>query len=377
MPGPRSVVAPKRWFTSARRGRGSRRCLCIVAWLAAVPLLAQQPAPSQPYVLHVYTNLMQVPALVLDTEDRPFKHVDTARFAIRLGDGPKFPPAYVRLQGDDPISLSILLDLSGDINDLVPALREAIPALAPDVLHARDHISVYAVDCDLIRTADDLPASRAMLSTAIDHAIDDAGLHGRKKKTAACGDSVPLVNALALIARPLARLPGRRVILVLSNGHDGKSNLKWSQVRQFSAGAGISIFGMTYRDSEIQNSFAIDSPTTEAAGDIDHAENPFGMLCDLTGGIALSISSDHAVSRALPHFVDMLRGRYILEFHRPRNAKPGSYTVNVSLDHAQAHIRVGGTTVHVASAAELATPEIAPAATPTDTPGKVPPPDAP
>jgi hypothetical protein len=188
---------------------------------------------------------------------------------------------------------------------------------------------------------------------------------------------VALVNALALVARPLARLPGRRVILVLSNGHDGKSNLKWSQVRQFTAGAGISVFGMSYGGPGVQASLAVDAPGTEVAGNIDHAENPFGMLCDLTGGIALSISSDRDVSRALPHFVDMLRGRYILEFHRPRNAKPGSYTVNVSLDHTHAHIRVGGTTVHVASAAELATPEIAPADTNTDTPAKAPPPDAP
>ena len=334
----------------------------MIASLCAPPLAAQQPLPSQPYVMHVYTNLMQLPALVLDTDDRPFKHLDTSRFAISLGEGPAFRPVYVRQQGDDPISLSILLDLSGDINDILPALRESIPGLAPDQLHAKDHVSVYALDCKLIRSADDLPANRSTLAEALTKAVTEPALHDRKRKAGVCGRTVALVDALAVIARPMVKLSGRKVILVVSTGYDGKSSLRWSQLRQFVAAESISVFGMTYTSFETPPSLVVDPFATHSGEDIDRAPNPLEALCDLTGGIELSLASNRSVPKALPHFVELLRQRYILEFHRPNDAKAGRYSVNVSLDHTSAHIRVGGTTVHVATAAELATPELAPEA---------------
>jgi VWFA-related protein len=384
MPGPHSFVALKRRPRVAMRGRSSWS-LGLLVWsvacLCALPVVAQDQAPQKPYVLHVYTNLMQLAALVLDTDDRPLKHLDTSRFAMRLEGGPAFRPAYVRLEGDDPISLSILVDLSADISDLLPVLREAIPALAPDQLHAKDHVSVYALDCKLVRTADDIPANRATLAAAFNQAVNEPELHGRKGKPGACGNSVSLVDALAMVARPLSALPGRRVILVLSNGYDGKSSLRWSQLRQFAAAESISVFGMMYTTSGVQPSGFVDPLARQLGADIDRTPNPLGALCDLTGGVAVFLSSDRKVFTALPHFVDTVRGRYILEFHRPNDAKPGRYTVDVTLDRTFAHIRVGGTSVRVATAAELAKPELAPGDIPSGdthkTPSEDTPPNAP
>ena len=43
-----------------------------------------------------------------------------------IDSGPWFRATHVRQEGDDPISLSILLDVSGDAAELMPKIDDAI-----------------------------------------------------------------------------------------------------------------------------------------------------------------------------------------------------------------------------------------------------------
>ncbi len=72
--------------------------------------------------LHVYENLIQIPVLVLDPLRAPLEPIAPRRFAISVDSGPRFRPTHIRQEGDDPISLSILLDASGPENDLLPTI---------------------------------------------------------------------------------------------------------------------------------------------------------------------------------------------------------------------------------------------------------------
>jgi len=87
----------------------------VVLW-SGVGLSAQQelPAPEEPiHTLHVYTNLIQIPTLVLGpNRERLTKPIAENRFSVSIDSGPKFRATHVRLEGDDAISLSILLDVS-------------------------------------------------------------------------------------------------------------------------------------------------------------------------------------------------------------------------------------------------------------------------
>ena len=61
-------------------------------------------------------------------------------------------------KGDDPISLSILLDVSGDAAELMAKMTDAIAALRRCLFIAKDHVSIYALDCSLVRSLNDVPA---------------------------------------------------------------------------------------------------------------------------------------------------------------------------------------------------------------------------
>jgi hypothetical protein len=143
-------------FTVALVLLPNREVICAQTTLAQTP--AAQP-PATP-TLHVYENLKQVPVLVLTSDYRRMKPLDTSKFRLSLDSGPSFRPTHVRQEGDDPISLAILIDASKPYNDMLPQLSQAIAALAPDYLHPHNHVSIYVLDCTLIRTAYDAQANR-------------------------------------------------------------------------------------------------------------------------------------------------------------------------------------------------------------------------
>jgi hypothetical protein len=163
------VVEGQFWHTSGMAGlreRGSRcwfiawstRFFLAVAGLVAVgsgAVVAAQDAPmpkDEPvHTLHVYTNLIQIPTLVLGPNRERLKtSIAESRFSISIDSGPWFRATHVRPEGDDPIAFSILLDVSGDAAELMPKIGDAIADLAPFSLHSKHHVSIYALDCSLV-----------------------------------------------------------------------------------------------------------------------------------------------------------------------------------------------------------------------------------
>jgi hypothetical protein len=113
-----------------------RFSICALGFLAVWVgwgLRAQDvPVPKDGTVptLHVYANLIQIPTLVLWQTREPIKNtIDASNFSISIDSGPWFRATHVRQEGEDPISLSILLDLSGDTAKLMPKIGDALASL--------------------------------------------------------------------------------------------------------------------------------------------------------------------------------------------------------------------------------------------------------
>ncbi len=75
--------------------------LCLAVGLSAVSLAEQEGVTP---TLHVYTNTIQIPVLVLGSDRQPTGLIGGSRFEVSLDSGPKFRATHVRLEGDDPIS---------------------------------------------------------------------------------------------------------------------------------------------------------------------------------------------------------------------------------------------------------------------------------
>jgi hypothetical protein len=97
--------------------------------------------------LHVYVNRIEVPVLVLDHNQRPVQSVLADHFSVSLDSGPRLRPNHVRVQGDAPFSMAILLDLPGPQDQILPRMVNEVAELAQGSLYTVDHLSLYILGC--------------------------------------------------------------------------------------------------------------------------------------------------------------------------------------------------------------------------------------
>ena len=287
--------------------------------------------PATP-TLHVYANLKQVPVLVLTSDYRRMKPLDTSKFRLSLDSGPTFRPTHVRQEGDDPISLAILIDVSKPDNDMLPQLSQAIAALAPDYLHPQDHVSIYVLDCTLIRTAYYAQANAAMLKQSVDRAMAPWQIRRDLKQGSVappCKPSMPLWDSMDNVIDDLQHQSGRRVLLAITDGVDQGSRTLWTQVRLRAQFQSIAVFGLlptpvigTEHRTETGELVKPDSPffTTQ--------EDKFNQVCDLSGGVEVQGKSA-ILSFRLKEFTKIVRERYIMEFPRATDEEAGIHTLAV------------------------------------------------
>jgi hypothetical protein len=343
-------------FSGVLRTRWIRPCaealataLCCATLLAQTPPVSQNE-PIQPiHTLHVYTNLIQIPTLVLGpNRERINKPIAESRFSVSIDGGSWFRATHVRMEGDDSITLSILLDARGDVASLMPKINDAIANLAPLSLHSKDHVSIYTLDCELISYIRDAPVDSANLKRGVDEALKTWMERRQEKHRANCQRSVQLWDALNFVTTALSQLPGRRVVLVVSDGHDEGSKHSWSEVRTSAQANGVAVFGMSYLAP-----FAIAS---RIAYPRQSYENPFDSLCQLSGGMVFQTNVS-ALAESLKTFVTTLRERYIVEFPRPSNSTAGEHGMEVKVAKGDTYfIRSAGIAVPLPDAAVLADP---------------------
>jgi hypothetical protein len=335
------------WFVV----RGMRFLLCVlglqIVWGGAT-LAAQDGAtsPAEPiHTLHVYTNLIQIPTLVLGSNRERFKTpIPESRFSVSIDSGPWFRATHVRQEGDDPISLSILLDARGPVDNLLPKIDAAIAALAPLSLQPRDHVSVYALDCSLVRSLNDAPARQDDLKQGVDLALLSWTYHRQNKREADCKAGVHLWDALTFVIEDLYRLPGRRVVLAVTDGSDKGSTHTWDEVRTFAQATGVAIFGLAY------------APPIPGFFHNQGYEDAFNSVCELSGGMVVTANERYATQTALNQFIKTLRERYIVEFPRPSNSTVGQHDLLVTIERSNAFIRPAGISVPIADPSLLTDP---------------------
>lgn len=245
----------------------------------------------------------------------------------------------MRLEGDDPISLAILLDLSQPDPRLMDKIDEAIANLSPLYLHAKDRASIYSLDCSLIRSTDAATDS-VTLKQHVDAVLRSWRARGRKRVKGDCQRPWNLWDALVTVTGALYEQPGRRVIVVVTDGVDRGSKISWNGLRDFAQERGVAIFG-------VQSAHTNSDPNLSADFYMAHArEDVLNSVCELTGGMVLTAGKID-LAKQLRRLMTLVRGRYIVEFPRPVGAPGGHHDMQFSIEETDAFIRSTGVGVPV------------------------------
>jgi hypothetical protein len=338
--------------------RIARFWVCVGLFACAVSGSERVRAQEEPtHTLHVYADTIQLPVLVLGADKEPMKRIAADRFSVSLDSGPWFRATHVREEGEDPISLGILLDVSGDEGALMPKMAEALAALAPDSLGPQDTVSIYALNCTLVRSELNMPVNAATLRDGVDHALASWREAKLQKKEKRCARRTNLWDSAWYISGELQKMSGRRVLLVVTDGIDRGSVRSWNQVRLFAQAGGVAMFGMSGHSG-----FGIIDSRMSL-----EAENEFRLMCEASGGMVMP-SGVSVLDDTLKRFIELVRGRYIVEFPRPYNGTSGEHIMVVKIDRGQSYfVRPAGISVPVQDAATRADPTTVPE-DPTKTP---------
>jgi hypothetical protein len=310
--------------------------------------LAEQDAGVP--TLHAYENLIQIPVLVLSARrERLTESIAAGKFSVSFDSGPSFRATHVRREGDDPISLSILLDARDPQTELLPKFDETIAVLVPDGLRPHDQVSIYVMYCSKVRFSKAVADDSGKLKLAADTALHDWTNRGQDKEGPECRHAGRLWNVLAYMTQALSVEPGRRVILAITDGEDRGSTHTWNELTKFAQSAGVTIFGLkdtisALRGANMQSRFD---------------EKPFQSVCELSGGTVF-LSGQSGLGETLKLFTTMLRERYIVEFPRPSNTTGGAHSIDVRVDRSNYFIRPAGISVPIADPTVLADPTTVP-----------------
>ncbi|WP_103934334.1 vWA domain-containing protein [Bryocella elongata] len=272
---------------------------------------------------------MQVAALVLNENAENIAGVTADKFNISIDSGPRFHPTRTRVEGDDPVSLAILLDDDGSDRDLMKAVTAELPVFARTALLPDDRISVYAVDCNLIGSANRAHATPEVMEKSIASALAYPTLHQPNGRH--CGSKVKLWDTVTTVLARMSTSPERRVLLVVSSGGDAGSSISPEHLALRAGSLGVAVFSIasntqTVFDPHVRSLLATGLRALPASAGMSY-------ITSSNGGMIFSIDPSQ-VRSTLEHFARLLRTRYIVEFPTPDEGGAGDHNLSIEVPRA-------------------------------------------
>jgi Ca-activated chloride channel family protein len=293
--------------------------------------------------LHVVVNLVQLNVAVTDGKGNYVTNLHPSDFAVtedglaeniatfEEGNGPTTRLAEVTAEdgkqgSDSPQARAHLGDsVSPSLGDTTDSLSSAVAganvfilfdtsnymyrgfvfaqdAIADFVrsLHTADKVAFYSYSRDLFRAAA-LTADRSELVRGV--------------RTSVAGDDAALYNSLLLTVQDAGQYPGRKVIVVFSNGPDNASVVPPEDVAELAQSSGIPIYMISTRQAQLE-------PVSTAV---------FERMSAATGGKAYFAKSWRDEKKAFASIRDDLAHLYSFSYYPKPNPNRGWRSIKVQL----------------------------------------------
>lgn len=257
-------------------------------------LHAQAPADQSRPTFRSAADLVSIQASVRDKRGRPVKGLTSADFEV-LDNGQLRPVLSLRSDRQSPVSLAILVDMSGSMSmgPKIAMARKAFHSLLSQLRAGEDELAVFTFDSALHeRQAFTKDIAR------LEGALDDFRPFG----------STSLYDATAATARRLAdRSAAHKAIVVLTDGIDTSSTLTPPEVSALASSIDVPVYIVATVPSVDQNAMT-EGP--ERSGRSEGAD--LRDLAEWTGGQLVFAASFLDTVVAASSLVAELRQQYVL-----------------------------------------------------------------
>lgn len=235
---------------------------------------------------------------------------------------------YFARESDLPLTIGLLVDVSGSQENLIEIERRAASAFFQSVLKKKDvaFLISFGADSELLQ---DITGSPRLLQDGLNHLKLNAGfqgIHPGPVPTATHPRGTVLYDAVSLAATDrLAKEVGRKVIVLITDGDDQGSTLTIKQAIADAQKADAVIYGMYYVDPRAGMGRGM---TFGGAG-----EGPLRKMSEETGGRVFHIDRGHSLDDAFTQLQQEMRSQYVIGWSPKSDRKDGAYhTVDLRLN---------------------------------------------
>jgi Ca-activated chloride channel family protein len=222
----------------------------------ATPLVEGVASSPEGQIFRANSRLVELYATVMDANGRYLDDLTQDLFNIQDGGKPANIIAFESRTSE--VSVALLLDTTGSMLNALPALKSAAIHLI-DELRPADSVAVYSFNSSVQElqsfTTEKAPAKRAVLGT---HPYGETAMY----------------DALTRVGRDLADRPGKKVIVLFTDGDDNSSTLTTGIAVRRAKAAGIPVYtvaqGEALRNPAFVDQLAAVSKSTGAQSFIIH-----------------------------------------------------------------------------------------------------------
>ena len=247
--------------------------------------------PSDP-ILTIKKRVDEVNVLFIATDKRGkfVRNLNQSDFAILDDHKPPQSIVNFRRETDLPIQMGLLIDTSGSVHSRFEFEQQAAISFLQHTLRANFDRAFVMGFATHGRVSQDFTDNVHLLETGV-HSLQNGG--GTALYDAiyrACRDK---------LIKDADGKPGRRAIIVVSDGEDNQSDVTKAQAIEMAQRAEVIIYAISTDDS----------------GLILRGDKSLQQLADATGGKAFFPYKIKDVSRAFSSIEDELRSQYVVSYH--------------------------------------------------------------
>jgi Ca-activated chloride channel homolog len=288
----------------------------LVALISAALLNAQQPPD-----IRVDVDLVTAACSVTDRGGVPVKGLKREDFNLRDNGQPRDIANFWQ-ESDLPLTIAFVADVSGSQAGYIKNHREAVAKFFQQVLSSADRAMVVEV-AQQSRLLSDLTASPDALSAAVErigtHEGKESPLLGPPCRNTSfphtCGGTA-LWHGVYYAARQLKPVPGRKAIIILSDGMDTGSDVSLTNVIEMAQSADVVVYSIKYASPMRFISLAATIAQAVSRG-LEHISRE-------TGGLSFA-NPGHKISDVFSQIESDLRNMYVLGFIPPSDAHDGQF----------------------------------------------------
>jgi VWFA-related protein len=289
-------------------------------------LLAQAPGrkPPQeelPAPIQVTVDVVNVLASVHDKRGGLVANLEKNDFTV-LEDGKSQTIKYFTRETDLPLTIGLLVDVSGSQANLIGIERNAAVQFFSKVLRKKDvaFLMSFGEEAELLQ---DYTASVRLLEEGLNQlrvSSGVSGVHPGPVPTASQPRGTVLYDAVYLAAKDqLRKEVGRKVIVLITDGVDQGSRLTRNQAIEEAQKSDAVIYSIYYVDpSAYGGGFGTLSFGGGGEGELQKMSNE-------TGGRVFKVDRKHSLDDAFQELQDEMRSQYAIGYTPINETKDGSY----------------------------------------------------